>query len=147
MAVHQTGMMEPMMMMGMIDSEVGINYSTNRAQFPPQAHAGVPNTLANHPTIQTVQTQPNAAIISQLQQPPQQLQVSPPSAPVQPPSVPSSATNSNKPKKPRKKKSEDGTSLQKSDSEVKIKKKKAQGKDKARPKPKKPSDGSKYDLK
>lgn len=142
MAVHQAGMVEPMMMMGMMDNAVGINYSTNRPPFPPpHAHAG---SVSNHipPPTQTLQNPPNTAILPQLQQ--QQ----PPQQPVPTPSIQpttSNVNNTSKPKKPRKKKSADGSALHKSDYELKLKKKKNANKDKPKSKPKKPSDGSKYE--
>ena len=137
------------MMMGMMDNAVGINYSTNRPQFPPpHAHAGVPNTVPNHipQPVQTLQNPQNAAILPQLQQqqqqPPQQQQPVP--TPAIQPTTSSNANNTNKPKKPRKKKSADGSGLHKSDYDLKLKKKKNANKDKPKSKPKKPSDGSKY---
>ncbi|XP_076442146.1 uncharacterized protein LOC143281087 [Babylonia areolata] len=154
MSVHQTGMIEPMMVMGMMDdaNAVGVNYSTNRSTFPPpQAHAAVPNTMPNHqtPQVQTLQNHAaNSAIVAQLLQPPIQQpvqQVPQPPAPIQtntqPPDPEGDNVDVSKPKKARKKRSADASDQQKADSEVKLKKKKCL-KDKPKTKPKKSTDGT-----
>lgn len=120
---HHPGMMEPMMMMGMIDnSAVGLNYSTNRTAFPPpQAHAVVPNAMSNH-------------------LPPQPI---PPQNPQPMTSVPASSSSNSKPKKQRKKKSADGMITLKPDDEASRLKKKKSCKPKQKNKPRiKPVDGS-----
>ncbi|PVD38006.1 hypothetical protein C0Q70_00611 [Pomacea canaliculata] len=116
-------MMEPMMMMGMIDnSAVGLNYSTNRTAFPPpQAHAVVPNAMSNH-----LPPQPN-----------------PPQNPQPMTSVPASSSSNSKPKKQRKKKSADGMITLKPDDEASRLKKKKSCKPKQKNKPRiKPVDGT-----
>ncbi|KAL8576627.1 hypothetical protein ACOMHN_025102 [Nucella lapillus] len=154
-------MMEPMIMMGLIDNghnnvnvaeaanAVGINYSANRPTFPPpQAHTAVPNTLPSHrpPQVQTLQNHANTAIVAQLlqapiQRPVQQVPQPPPQASTTIhanhalPNTVADNVDVSKPKKARKKKSEDVSGQQKSDHrDTKLKKKKTPKKKKTKQK-------------